>query len=183
MKPCVALGEWWDVRVRYRELHRVLDSCRAGLLGRLGSDAEEGVRDSGRDRMSDEGAPMRSPAARGGGGATIRMGSRVRHVDGHADLPDGTVVALPPASERVAVVQPHAAGQSPYLCPVGHLVALDLDVELLEAVRRLMRLDHRGRCVGTVALPVKSAGISGDPDWRRTGGGCFVGTGFLPPLW
>jgi hypothetical protein len=88
----------------------------------------------------------------------IRVGCRVRHVDAHADLPEGTVVALPPASERVAVVQPHRAGRSPYLCPIGHLVALDLDAELGKAVRRLMRVDHLGRELGAVLSSVTSTG-------------------------
>ncbi len=68
-------------------------------------------------------------------------------------------MALPPAPERVAVVQPHRAGRSPYLCPVGHLVALDLDVELGKAVRRLMRVDHLGRELGAVLLSVTSIGV------------------------
>lgn len=88
----------------------------------------------------------------------IRVGCRVRHVDAHADLPEGTVVALPPASERVAVVQPHRVGRLPYLCPIGHLAVLDLDVELGRAVRRLMRVDHLGREVGAVLLSVTSTG-------------------------
>ncbi|MYS78812.1 hypothetical protein GTZ85_00815 [Streptomyces sp. SID5474] len=85
----------------------------------------------------------------------IRLGSRVRHVDGHADLPEGTVIALPPASERVAVVQPHPAGRSPYLCPVGHLVEVDLDTELVRVVRELRRVDQFGCAVeAPLSVPI-----------------------------
>ncbi|MET7301237.1 hypothetical protein [Embleya sp. NPDC005575] len=88
--------------------------------------------------------------------SAIRLGSRVRHIDEHADLPEGTVVALPPASERVAVVQPHPAGRSPYLCPIGHLVEVDLDAELVKAVRQLWHVDQFGRAVGApLSVPIE----------------------------
>ncbi|MFE3204230.1 hypothetical protein [Embleya sp. NPDC059237] len=61
---------------------------------------------------------------------------------------------MPAASERVAVVQPREGGRSPYLCPVAHLVVLDLGSELAGAVRELWRLDALGRQVGVVALPI-----------------------------
>ncbi|MFF7246295.1 hypothetical protein ACFZBU_20565 [Embleya sp. NPDC008237] len=89
----------------------------------------------------------------------IRVGSRVRHVDGHAELPEGTVVALPAASERVAVVQPSGAGRSPYLCPVGHLVALDSDGELARVVRELRRVDQFGCAAGgPLSVPIVPGG-------------------------
>ncbi|MFI1386731.1 hypothetical protein [Embleya sp. NPDC020886] len=89
----------------------------------------------------------------------IRVGSRVRHVDEHAELPEGTVVALPAASERVAVVQPLQVGRSPYLCPIGHLVVLDLDDELAAVARGLWRVDAFGCAVGRpIAVPIACGG-------------------------
>ncbi|MFI1385456.1 hypothetical protein [Embleya sp. NPDC020886] len=91
----------------------------------------------------------------------IRVGSRVRHVDAHAELPDGTIVALPAASERVAVVQPQQAGRSPYLCPIGHLVVLDLDTELTLVTRQLRRVDEFGCAVGRpLSVPIAPGGES-----------------------
>ncbi|MFE3206053.1 hypothetical protein [Embleya sp. NPDC059237] len=95
------------------------------------------------------------------GRLALRVGSRVRHVDGHAEMPEGTVVALPVASERVAVVQPLEVGQSPYLCPTGHLVPIDLDAELAGVVRELWRIDRVGRVVEAVPLAGSAARESG----------------------
>ncbi|MFF7249608.1 hypothetical protein ACFZBU_37560 [Embleya sp. NPDC008237] len=70
-------------------------------------------------------------------------------------MPDGTIVALPAASERVAVVQPWQTGRSPYLCPIGHLVVLDPDVELAAVTRQLRRVDEFGCAVGRpVSVPI-----------------------------
>ncbi|WP_406299194.1 hypothetical protein OG948_28520 [Embleya sp. NBC_00888] len=91
----------------------------------------------------------------------IQVGTRVRHVDEHADLPEGTVVALPAASTRVAVVQPSGAGRSPYLCPIGHLVALDSDGELARVVAELRRVDQFGCAVGgPLSVPITPGGES-----------------------
>ncbi|MGW1995999.1 hypothetical protein [Embleya sp. NPDC001921] len=82
-------------------------------------------------------------------------------MDDHAQLPEGTVVALPAASTRVAVVQPSRAGRSPYLCPIGHLVALDSDGELARVVQELRRVDQFGCAVGgPLSVPIAPGGES-----------------------
>ncbi|WP_424642026.1 hypothetical protein [Embleya sp. AB8] len=59
-------------------------------------------------------------------------------------------MALPPATEPLAVVRPESAGQSPYLCAVGHFVVAEPAV----LARQLWRVDHLGRESEAVVLPV-----------------------------
>ncbi|MFI1583005.1 endonuclease/exonuclease/phosphatase family protein [Embleya sp. NPDC020630] len=154
---CWAAVEWWDVHVRYRELHRQLDAARANL-GDLGIGAQDfaAFADALRTRIIDARLADEATRATGEPSDEGRCDDEAAF-DGFAweyaafrrfrrDATTGEEGAMQGSARRVGTYNLLDGGGDRFPSQMAVLRAMDLDLVALQEVQHGTRDDHALEC-------------------------------------